>query len=154
MPCSGFPFTARISSPSRRVPSSAAWPDSKMVLTKMPMLPLGESWPPTMLKPSDLWPAPFWKMTVNRLMDRDLGLRGRVPNAPNTAAEPRRPPCEPCLGVGRGRGHKDPWPDDVDEDVDEDEDAPLDEVAGLPLLLLPQLLVEFVFRLGVICSVR
>ena len=36
--------------PSLSVPRSRACPTGKMVLTKMPMLPLGESMPPTTLK--------------------------------------------------------------------------------------------------------
>jgi hypothetical protein len=35
-----------------------------MVLTKMPMLPLGESLPPTTLNPSPFFPWPFSKVTV------------------------------------------------------------------------------------------
>jgi hypothetical protein len=35
-----------------------------MVLTKMPMLPLGESLPPTTLKPSPFRPGPFSNATV------------------------------------------------------------------------------------------
>lgn len=58
--------------------SSAAWPFGKMVLTKMPMLPLGESRPPTMEKPRDLRPRPFSNTTVCTDMDRLLGRRGRV----------------------------------------------------------------------------
>lgn len=82
---------------------------------------------------------PFWKMTVNRLMDSDFGLRGRVPRAPK-AAEPLRPPWR-----GRGRGA---WPDE-DVPLEDEEEAPLEDVAGLPLLLL-----ELTFRRGVTCSVR
>ena len=62
--------------PSLSTPLSAAWPTGKMVLTKMPMLPLGESIPPTTLNPSPFLPGPFSNMTVCRDMDSDLGLGG------------------------------------------------------------------------------
>lgn len=82
-------------------------------------------------------------MTVNRLIERDLGLRGSVPSA---AEDPLRP----CRGRGWGRGSgRGAWLEDDDEDAPlEDED---DEVAGLLPLLLPQLLVELAFRRGVTC---
>ena len=38
------------------------------------MLPLGESIPPTTLKPRPFLPLPFWKYTEWRVMERDLGL--------------------------------------------------------------------------------
>jgi len=50
-------------SPSFRVPSSAAWPLGKIDLTNMPMLPRGESLPPTTLKPRPFLPLPFSKTT-------------------------------------------------------------------------------------------
>ena len=48
-----------------------------MVLTKIPMLPFGESLPPTTLNPSPFLPGPFSKVTVwtvhccNELSDPD-----------------------------------------------------------------------------------
>ena len=62
------------SSPSLRDPVSAAWPTGNIVLTKMPMLPLGESIPPTTLKPRPFLPPPFSKYTEWRVMERDFGL--------------------------------------------------------------------------------
>ena len=50
--------------PSRRSGRSAAWPSGKMVLTKMPMLPRGESIPPTTLKPRPFFPGPFSNSTL------------------------------------------------------------------------------------------
>ena len=50
--------------PSWSLPLSAAWPVGKIVLTKMPMLPLGESLPPTIEKPKLFLPGPFSKMIV------------------------------------------------------------------------------------------
>ena len=50
--------------PSWSLPFSAAWPVGKIVLTKMPILPLGESLPPTIEKPKLFLPGPFSKMTV------------------------------------------------------------------------------------------
>ena len=44
--------------PSLRSGRSAAWPSGNIVLTKIPMLPLGESIPPTTLKPSPFFPGP------------------------------------------------------------------------------------------------
>ena len=44
-----------------------AWPLGKMVLTKMPMLPFGESLPPTTLKPRPFLPGPFSNAMVCRL---------------------------------------------------------------------------------------
>ncbi len=52
--------------PSLRVPSSAACPLGKMDLTKMPMLPRGESLPPTTLNPRPFLPTPFSKTTFCR----------------------------------------------------------------------------------------
>ena len=48
-------------SPSLRLPVSAACPRGKIVLTKMPILPFGESIPPTTLKPRPFLPPPFSK---------------------------------------------------------------------------------------------
>lgn len=45
--------------PASKFPSSAACPLAKIVLTKIPIFPLGESRPPTMLKPSDFIPTPL-----------------------------------------------------------------------------------------------
>lgn len=53
--------------PSTSDPFSAACPLVNTVLTKMPISPLGESDPPTMLKPSDLCPAPLWNVTDARV---------------------------------------------------------------------------------------
>ena len=50
--------------PSRRFCSSAAWPEGKIDLTKMPMLPLGLSLPPTTLKPRPLLPGPLVKVAL------------------------------------------------------------------------------------------
>jgi len=61
------PLATRL--PSLRVPSSAACPLGKMDLTKMPMLPRGESLPPTTLNPRPFLPTPFSKTTFCR---RDL----------------------------------------------------------------------------------
>lgn len=44
---------------------SAAWPLLKIVLTKMPMSPRGESRPPTMLNPRPFPPADFVNRTCN-----------------------------------------------------------------------------------------
>lgn len=41
------------------LPSSAACPVGRMVFTNIPMIPFGESLPPTMLKPRLFLPAPF-----------------------------------------------------------------------------------------------
>lgn len=46
-------------SPAKRFPLSAACPLTKIVLTKIPMLPFGESFPPTIEKPNDFIPAPL-----------------------------------------------------------------------------------------------
>lgn len=46
-------------------PCSAACPVAKIVLTKMPISPRGESRPPTMLNPSDFFPMPLLKQTEN-----------------------------------------------------------------------------------------
>lgn len=50
--------------PAWSVPSSAACPEGKTVFTKIPMFPLGESRPPTMLKPKDFIPGPLKKAIV------------------------------------------------------------------------------------------
>ena len=66
--------------PSLSVPKSSACPTGKMVLTKIPMLPLGESMPPTTLNPSPFFPGPFSNSTVAICIDSDLGRRGmRLP---------------------------------------------------------------------------
>lgn len=62
--------------------SSAACPLGKIVLTKMPMLPLGESRPPTMENPRDFLPRPFSNATVCTDMARLLGRRGSVELSP------------------------------------------------------------------------
>ncbi len=58
-----------------------------MVLTKIPISPLGESLPPTILNPSDLWPTPFRNVIVitdGEELSNDspssscLGLRSRA----------------------------------------------------------------------------
>lgn len=64
--------------PSLSVPSSAAWPLGKIVFTKIPMFPFGESLPPTMENPSPFLPWPFSKTTVWKERLRDFGLRGSV----------------------------------------------------------------------------
>lgn len=56
-------------SPARSVPSSAACPEGKTVFTKIPIIPLGESLPPTMLNPRDFIPGPLKKSTV-RIIQR------------------------------------------------------------------------------------
>lgn len=63
--------------PSFKSCDSAAWPVGKIVFTKIPMLPFGESMPPTILKPKDLKPGPLWKMIVVNDTDNDLGLGNR-----------------------------------------------------------------------------
>ena len=50
--------------PSLTVPWSAACPLANIVLTKMPICPLGESRPPTTEKPSPFFPGPFSNVTV------------------------------------------------------------------------------------------
>lgn len=65
--------------PSLRLPSSAACPEWNTVFTKIPMLPFGESRPPTTLNPRDFLPGPLWNVTVKRDSDRDFGLLGSVP---------------------------------------------------------------------------
>ena len=50
--------------PACKVPSSAACPVGNTVLTKMPIFPLGESRPPTILKPRDFMPGPLKKVTI------------------------------------------------------------------------------------------
>lgn len=68
----------RTNQPSLSVPSSTACPVGNMVLTKIPMLPLGESRPPTIENPSPFLPWPFSKTTVWKERLRDFGLRGSV----------------------------------------------------------------------------
>ena len=58
--------------PSWSLPSSAAWPVGKMVLTKMPILPFGESRPPTMENPRLFFPGPFSNTTVWNELGRVL----------------------------------------------------------------------------------
>ncbi len=53
--------------PSLIVPWSAAWPLGKIVLTKIPIFPLGESRPPTTLNPRPFFPGPFSNATVWRV---------------------------------------------------------------------------------------
>ncbi len=62
--------------PSLMLPWSMACPTGKIVLTKMPMDPLGESMPPTTLKPRPFRPGPFSNSTVRICIERDLGRRG------------------------------------------------------------------------------
>ena len=65
--------------PSLRLPSSAACPEWNTVFTKIPILPFGESRPPTTLNPRDFLPGPLWNVTVKRDSDKDFGLLGSVP---------------------------------------------------------------------------
>ena len=48
-----------------------------MVLTKIPMIPLGESLPPTMLKPRLFFPGPFSNARLNDLEDCGGGRLSR-----------------------------------------------------------------------------
>ena len=50
--------------PSLTVPWSAACPLANIVLTNMPICPLGESRPPTTENPSPFFPGPFSNVTV------------------------------------------------------------------------------------------
>ena len=85
-------------SPSCSFPSSAACPVGRMVLTKIPIMPLGESRPPTMLKPRLFFPGPFSKTSVWKipLADDDaipplllalaaLLFRGKVQNCDDSS---------------------------------------------------------------------
>ena len=56
---------------------SAAWPSGNIVLTKIPMEPLGESIPPTTLKPSPfLTPGPFSNSTLWTVTPENWWRRG------------------------------------------------------------------------------
>ena len=83
--------------PSLSLPSSAACPLGKIVFTNIPMLPFGESLPPTTEKPRLFLPRPFSKMTVLTLSAR---LRGRLSVAPPLKLLrplPLRDLCHRCL---------------------------------------------------------
>jgi hypothetical protein len=49
-----------------------------MLLTKIPMSPLGESFPPTTVNPRGFLPPPFSKTIVIAVRQEDLGRLGRV----------------------------------------------------------------------------
>ena len=67
-------------SPSFRTPR--AWPFGKIVLTYIPMLPLGESFPPTMENPRLFCPGPFSNFTawMEYWVDAWCGFLGKVEN--------------------------------------------------------------------------
>ena len=53
-----------LSLPSNNLPFSAACPVGRMVFTNIPIIPFGESRPPTILNPKLFLPCPFSKTTV------------------------------------------------------------------------------------------
>ena len=53
--------------------ASIACPTGKTVFTKIPIEPLGESIPPTTLKPNPFLPGPFSNSVVCSAIDKDLG---------------------------------------------------------------------------------
>ena len=93
--------------PSWSLPSSAAWPVGKMVLTKMPILPFGESRPPTMENPRLFFPGPFSNTTVWNELGRVLFtkwwpllplflFRGNVQNGSGLISDIGSPPPRWC----------------------------------------------------------
>ena len=93
--------------PSCSLPSSAAWPVGKIVLTKMPILPFGESRPPTMENPRLFFPGPFSNTTVWNELGRVLFtkwwpllplflFRGNVQNGSGLISDIGSPPPRWC----------------------------------------------------------